>query len=346
MLSVASAHVTHRWVDIERLELVGRLEPYETGERGSADPSRWANDRELEWVSLRPELVVEVAPFLALVAIGTVAGNVAGGWLGDRWRGSDRPRAYLQLCGIFTAVAAPVAAGCLLVHTPAGFFVLFALTCVLLFTLTAPVNDPHRLPAVSAARDPVGRYHVDDDAILDRHARRPGKVEVGRDPQAGNHRRSLDAAPGLGRQRLGEQLLLIDGDGQQQRARHRLVVVELGEEGAQHLARLQRRIGLREICAVAPVLAGAEEEHLDAGLPTFLVDGEDVGLVDGLRCDMAMLILREQVKNQWFPRVPAADFDQHFPGEFWPIAIETVREARPDFVFMAEVYSGWTFSAK
>jgi ATP-dependent DNA ligase len=41
-------------------ELVGELAPYETGERGSADPSRWAADRELEWINLRPELVVEV----------------------------------------------------------------------------------------------------------------------------------------------------------------------------------------------------------------------------------------------------------------------------------------------
>src|SRR5437764_99268 len=42
-------------------ELVAELAPYATGERGSADPSRWAADRELEWVSLRPELVIEVA---------------------------------------------------------------------------------------------------------------------------------------------------------------------------------------------------------------------------------------------------------------------------------------------
>jgi ATP-dependent DNA ligase len=41
-------------------ELVGELAPYETGERGSADPSRWAADRDLEWIALRPELVVEV----------------------------------------------------------------------------------------------------------------------------------------------------------------------------------------------------------------------------------------------------------------------------------------------
>ncbi|MGI8631360.1 MAG: ATP-dependent DNA ligase [Solirubrobacterales bacterium] len=41
-------------------ELVETLAPYESGERGSADPSRWDADRELEWVALRPELVVEV----------------------------------------------------------------------------------------------------------------------------------------------------------------------------------------------------------------------------------------------------------------------------------------------
>jgi len=45
----------------EKRELIETLAPYETGERGSADPSRWAADRELEWVSLRPELVVEVS---------------------------------------------------------------------------------------------------------------------------------------------------------------------------------------------------------------------------------------------------------------------------------------------
>ena len=41
-------------------ELIAELAPYETGERGSADPSRWDNQRELEWVALRPELVIEV----------------------------------------------------------------------------------------------------------------------------------------------------------------------------------------------------------------------------------------------------------------------------------------------
>jgi ATP-dependent DNA ligase len=45
----------------EKRELAQRLGPYETGERGSADPSRWSSDRDLEWIGLRPELVVEVS---------------------------------------------------------------------------------------------------------------------------------------------------------------------------------------------------------------------------------------------------------------------------------------------
>jgi ATP-dependent DNA ligase len=44
----------------EKRELPARLKPYETGRRGHGDPSRWANERELEWIELRPEIVVEV----------------------------------------------------------------------------------------------------------------------------------------------------------------------------------------------------------------------------------------------------------------------------------------------
>jgi ATP-dependent DNA ligase len=45
----------------EKRDLVAKLAPYETGERGSGDPSRWAAGRDLEWIELRPELVVEVS---------------------------------------------------------------------------------------------------------------------------------------------------------------------------------------------------------------------------------------------------------------------------------------------
>ena len=36
------------------------LAPLETGDGGSAEPSRWTGGRDLEWVALRPELVIEV----------------------------------------------------------------------------------------------------------------------------------------------------------------------------------------------------------------------------------------------------------------------------------------------
>lgn len=41
-------------------ELVDFFAPYETGERGSGEPSRWGQGKDLSWVGLRPELVVEV----------------------------------------------------------------------------------------------------------------------------------------------------------------------------------------------------------------------------------------------------------------------------------------------
>ncbi|MHB8659046.1 MAG: ATP-dependent DNA ligase [Solirubrobacteraceae bacterium] len=45
----------------EKRTLVGQLAPYETGQRGHGDPSRWKSEKELEWIELRPELVVEVS---------------------------------------------------------------------------------------------------------------------------------------------------------------------------------------------------------------------------------------------------------------------------------------------
>jgi ATP-dependent DNA ligase len=44
----------------EKRGLRSLLGPLETGESGSAEPSRWTGGRELEWVALRPELVIEV----------------------------------------------------------------------------------------------------------------------------------------------------------------------------------------------------------------------------------------------------------------------------------------------
>jgi ATP-dependent DNA ligase len=44
----------------DKRALVGKLAEYETGNRGHGDPSRWKNEKDLEWIELRPELVVEV----------------------------------------------------------------------------------------------------------------------------------------------------------------------------------------------------------------------------------------------------------------------------------------------
>jgi len=67
-------------------ELVAELAPYETGERGSGDPSRWSGGRDLEWVALRPELVVEVT------YDHVSDGRIRHGTKVQRWR-DDKPPA-------------------------------------------------------------------------------------------------------------------------------------------------------------------------------------------------------------------------------------------------------------
>lgn len=49
---------------------------------------------------------------------------------------------------------------------------------------------------------------------------------------------------------------------------------------------------------------------------------------DGVRCDMAMLVLPDVFENTWGIRA----------DQFWPRAIESVRLNHPNFLFMAEVY--------
>ena len=49
---------------------------------------------------------------------------------------------------------------------------------------------------------------------------------------------------------------------------------------------------------------------------------------DGVRCDMAMLVLPEVFERTWGRR----------SEPFWPKATQQVREGHPDFLFMAEVY--------
>ena len=70
----------------EKRELVSKLEPYETGKRGHGDPSRWKSEKELEWIELRPELVVEVT------FDHTSGGRIRHGTRILRWREDKPPR--------------------------------------------------------------------------------------------------------------------------------------------------------------------------------------------------------------------------------------------------------------
>jgi ATP-dependent DNA ligase len=70
----------------EKRELVKTLKPYETGEKGSGDPSRWDSDRELEWFALRPELVVEIT------YDHTSGGRIRHGSKIVRWRDDKDPK--------------------------------------------------------------------------------------------------------------------------------------------------------------------------------------------------------------------------------------------------------------
>jgi ATP-dependent DNA ligase len=70
----------------QKRELPAFLAPYETGERGSGDPSRWDTGRELEWRSVRPELVCEVS-------FDHVSGRrIRHGARFKRWREDKSPR--------------------------------------------------------------------------------------------------------------------------------------------------------------------------------------------------------------------------------------------------------------
>jgi ATP-dependent DNA ligase len=70
----------------DKRRLVGFLAPYETGERGSADPSRWSSGKDLEWVGLRPELVIEID------FDHVSAGRIRHGAKLRRWREDKSPR--------------------------------------------------------------------------------------------------------------------------------------------------------------------------------------------------------------------------------------------------------------
>ena len=57
------------------------------------------------------------------------------------------------------------------------------------------------------------------------------------------------------------------------------------------------------------------------------------GQCDGVRCDMAMLVMNEIFQRTWGERAGARP-----AGEYWPELIGAVRKTHPGFLFMAEAY--------
>ncbi|HUZ27949.1 MAG TPA: ATP-dependent DNA ligase, partial [Solirubrobacteraceae bacterium] len=70
----------------EKRALVDKLAPYETGHRDHGDASRWKSEKELEWIELRPELVVEVR------FDHVSGGRIRHGTRILRWREDKAPR--------------------------------------------------------------------------------------------------------------------------------------------------------------------------------------------------------------------------------------------------------------
>jgi glycosidase len=61
-------------------------------------------------------------------------------------------------------------------------------------------------------------------------------------------------------------------------------------------------------------------------------------ITDGVRCDMAMLVLRDYFHRHWYPLATEDWFNGRMPGEFWDEAIEAVKTVNPNFFFLAEAY--------
>ena len=59
---------------------------------------------------------------------------------------------------------------------------------------------------------------------------------------------------------------------------------------------------------------------------------------DGVRCDMAMLLLPDVIDRVWHEKSRPIDGSPPVDSPFWPEAISAIKAVLPDFVFLAEVY--------
>ena len=63
------------------------------------------------------------------------------------------------------------------------------------------------------------------------------------------------------------------------------------------------------------------------------------GMVDGVRCDVAMLVEQELLLSTWGDQLePERDPSLQDTSEFWPAACREARQVNPNFLFIAESY--------
>lgn len=80
--------------------------------------------------------------------------------------------------------------------------------------------------------------------------------------------------------------------------------------------------------------------YLHGGLRQAMVEvlGRVADRCDGVRCDMAMLVLPDVFRRTWGERARPRDGSGPVDRPFWPEAISRIRVGHPGFLFMAEVY--------
>ena len=89
-----------------------------------------------------------------------------------------------------------------------------------------------------------------------------------------------------------------------------------------------------------PWVDTAQLDYTSTALRSHMIDvlKRIASLADGVRCDMAMLLMRDYIRRQWYPSLPDSIFEARMDREFWSEAITRVKSAHPGFLFIAEAY--------
>lgn len=121
---------------------------------------------------------------------------------------------------------------------------------------------------------------------------------------------------------------------------------------AEDLARQPQNYFRLPTAAGMHVLAHGREPNFSAWVDTLQLNYRHLGLrramqeelleiaerCDGVRCDMAMLLLPEVIERTWGEVSRPIDGSPPMDVPFWPEAIARVKEQSPHFAFLAEVY--------